>query len=91
MQRRRAVNLNSKCFCFFPCSLYVAVSAYVYFAIRRSFACGEGALAATTAAASISRCSFSVISVLTVVVMVCVLCCLCCVMLALFVAAILLL
>ena len=62
MQRHRAVNLNSKCFFFiFPCSLYVSVSACVSFAIRRSFACGEGALAATAAAAAAVRCSFSLI------------------------------
>ena len=47
------------------------------FAIRRSFACGEGALATTAAAAAAAaavRCSFPlIISVLSVVVMVCLL------------------
>ena len=74
----------SNCFYFSPCSLYVA--AFSFFAIRPSFACGEGALAATaaTAAAAALRCSFSlIISVLSVVVMVCLLCCLFCVTLAL--------
>ena len=86
MQRRRAVNLNGKCFYFFPCSPYVAVSVRVSFAIRRSFACGEGALAATAAAAAAAaaRCIFNlVIKILSVVVMVCLLCCLFCVILAL--------
>ena len=84
MQRRRAVNATaSKCFYFSPCSLYVPV--FSFFAIRRSFACGEGAVAATaTAAAAAVRRSFSLmISVLSVVVMVCLFCCLFCAILAL--------
>ena len=83
MQRRRAVNLNSKCFYFSPCSLYVAV--FSFFAIRRSFACGEGALAAraSTPAAAAVRCSFSLIISVSSVVMVCLLCLLFCVILAL--------
>ena len=61
------------------------------FAIRRWLSCGEGPLAATTAAAAAGRCSFSlIISVLTVVVMVCLLFCLFSLTLALFVAAIIL-
>ena len=69
---------------------YVAVFS---FAIRRSFACGEGAPAATAAAAAAAAavlCSFSlIISVLSVAVIVCLLCYLFCVTLALLVAAIL--
>ena len=70
MQRRRAVNLNCKCFYLFS-RVYVAVFACVSFAIRLSFACGEGALATTAAAAAAAvSCSFSlIISVLSVVVM----------------------
>ena len=51
--------------------------------IRLSFACSEGALAATAAAAAALRCSFSLISVLSVIAMVCLWCFLFCVILAL--------
>ena len=87
--------LKQQVFLFLP--LLPIRKAVLSFAIRRSFACGEGALAATAAAAAAAaaaavRCSFSlIISVLTVVVMLCLLCCLLCVTLALFVAPIILL
>ena len=68
---------------------------FLFFAIRRSFACGEGALAAkaATAAAAAVRCSFGlVINVFSVLVTVCLLYCLFCVILATcFVDALLLL
>ena len=48
--------------------------AVLSFAIRPSFAGGEGALSATSVAAAAVRCSFTlIISVLSVVVMVCLL------------------
>ena len=69
-----------RCFYFYPFALYVAV--FSFFAIRRSFACCEGALAATavTAAAAAVCCSVSLI-VSVLCVMFCLLCCLICVIL----------
>ena len=69
-----------RCFYFYPFALHVAV--FSFFAIRRSFACCEGALAATamTAAAAAVCCSVSLI-VSVLCVMFCLLCCLICVIL----------
>ena len=80
--------LKQQVFLFLPLlPIRKAVLSFAFFAIRRSFACGEGALATTAAAAAAAVCyGFSlIISVSSVVVMVCLLCCLFCVILALLI------
>ena len=72
--------LKQQVFLFLP--LLPIRKAVLSFAIRRSFACGEGALAATAAAAAAAaaaavRCSFSLIISVLILVAVCLLCCLC--------------